>query len=129
MQDPRCEPAREHQENTQGVADGEQENLEGLEVEEDVEAQAAAQDDGGPYQKRRCPSKMVRTDTSRSCIRPMAGLCSNDGNPASHPQILQPLQWVVLSLRPDAGCRGYLGAAHDAVWCSLLPLLHVCTHC
>ena len=34
VQGPRSEPAREHQENTQGVEDGEEENLEGLEVEE-----------------------------------------------------------------------------------------------
>ena len=38
MQGPRSEPAREHQENTQGVEDNEEEKLEGLEVEEDVEA-------------------------------------------------------------------------------------------
>ena len=111
VQGPRSEPAREHQENTQGVEDGEEENLEGLEVEEDVEAKAAAQDDGGAPQKRRRPSRAVCTDTSRSRIWPMGGLCSDD----SRPRTLQPLQWGVLGLRPDAGCRGYLGDAHNAV--------------
>ena len=89
MQGPTFEPAREHQGNTQGGGDSEEVNLEGLEVEEDVEAQAAAQDDGGHHQKRRRPSKMVRTDTSRSHTWPMGGLCSNDSKPSSYPRNLQ----------------------------------------
>ena len=115
VQGPRCEPACEQQESTQRVKDGKEVNLDGLEVEEDVEAQAAAQDDGSPHQKRRRPSKTVRTDTSRSHIWPMGGLCSNDSKSSSRPEILQPLQWGVLSLKPDAGCRGYLGNARHAV--------------
>ena len=111
------------------MEDNEEENLGGLEVEEDVEAQAAAQDDGNAPQKRRRPSKTVRTDTSRSCIRPLGGLCSNDSKLFSRPWIVQPLQRVILSLRPEARCRKYLGNAHNAVWCSVLALLHLCTHC
>ena len=102
VQGPRCEPAREHQENPQGLEDGDKKNLEGLEVEEDVEAKAAAQDDGGAPQERRRPSKTVRANTSCSRIWPMAGLCSDDSHPCSRPRILQPLQWGVLGLRPDA---------------------------
>ena len=113
VQGPKCEPACEHQENTQGVKDGEEENLEGLEVEEDVEAQAAMHDDDGPFQKRRRPSKTVRTNTSRSrtWVVSAAMMC----NPFSPTNTLQTLQWVIPNLRPEAGCRGYLGDAHDAV--------------
>ena len=122
VQDPRSEPAREHQENTQGVEDNEEVNLEGLEVEEDVEAQAAAQDDGGAPQKRRRPSMGVRTDTSRSCVWPMGCLCSNDSTPFSRPRILQSLQWV-MSLKPHAE------ATSEMLTMISTCFVHSCTHC